>query len=133
MRWSRSVDGHFEVAEGEAVELEPVASQSLTLMLHELATNALKYGALSDSAGTVLISWRIDRNGGDSRVVFTWTESGGPNVTTPSRTGNGTRFIKGSVRHDLRGDATLDFQPGGLRATIAFPLKKPAHVTDVQT
>ena len=66
------------------------------------------------------IAWRIDANGGSPRIVLTWTESGGPAVTAPDRAGQGTRFIKGSARYELRGDATLDFRPEGLRATIGF-------------
>jgi two-component sensor histidine kinase len=92
-------------------------------MLHELATNALKYGALSTGAGLVSIESRIDAGKGDPRVVLTWAEDGGPAVKAPDRTGQGTRFIKGSVRYELHGEARFDFRPEGLRATIAFPLK----------
>jgi two-component system, chemotaxis family, CheB/CheR fusion protein len=122
------IDDRIKIADGPLVELDSVVSQSLTLMLHELATNALKYGALSASAGLVSIGWRVD---GDQRIVLTWTESGGPTVTAPGA-GQGTRFIKGSVRYELRGDVTLDFKPEGLRATIAFPLTKPSATDDVQ-
>lgn len=123
-------NGRIEIAESPPVELDPVVSQSLTLMLHELATNALKFGALSTGAGMVSLDWRIDANDGHRRVVITWIESGGPAVTAPDRTGNGTRFIKGSVRYELRGDANLDFRSEGLRATIAFPLKDAASTAD---
>ncbi len=115
-------DGRIIITDGPVVALDPVVSQSLTLMMHELATNAIKYGALSNSAGTVAVGWCIDAHDGKPRVIFTWTESGGPVVIAPERTGNGTRFIKGSVRHELRGEARLDFRPEGLCATIAFPL-----------
>jgi len=124
------MDGRLRIAEGPVVDLDPVVSQSLTLMLHELATNALKYGALSTGAGMVSIGWRIDANDGGPRVVLTWTESGGPAVIAPDRAGQGTRFIKGSARYELRGDATLDFQPDGLRATIGFPLASAASAND---
>lgn len=116
-------DGRIEIGDGPSVELDQVASQSLTLLFHELATNALKYGALSNGDGKVAIGWRIEATGGDPRVKLTWTESGGPEVAVPERTGQGTRFIKGSVRYELRGEATLYFEPGGLRALIDFPLQ----------
>ena len=125
-----TINGRIKIAESPLVELDPVVSQSLTLMLHELATNALKYGALSTSAGMVSIGWRINANDGDPRAMLTWTESGGPAVIAPDRAGQGTRFIKGSARYELRGDATLDFRPEGLRATIGFPLKNAAGTTD---
>jgi two-component sensor histidine kinase len=124
-------DGRIEIVEGPLVELESVASQALTLTLHELATNALKYGALSNSVGTVSIDWRIKANGGDPRVLFTWSESGGPEVdrARPGRPANALH--QSSVRYDLQGDVALDFRPEGLRATIDFPLKKKATVTNV--
>jgi two-component system, chemotaxis family, CheB/CheR fusion protein len=123
------ISGRIKLAEGPLVELGPVVSQALTLLLHELATNALKYGALSASAGMVAIGWRIEANGGAPRAVITWTESGGPAVSAPGRAGQGTRFIQGSARYELRGDATLDFRPEGLHATIGFPLKDVASTT----
>jgi two-component system CheB/CheR fusion protein len=124
------INGCIEIAESPHIELEPVASQSLTLMLHELATNALKYGALSTRTGTVSIDLHIDANGGTRRLVLTWTERGGPAVSPPNRSGQGTRFINGSVRHELQGEAVLDFQPGGLCATIVFPIKEPGSTAE---
>jgi two-component system CheB/CheR fusion protein len=99
-----------------------MVSQSLTLMLHELATNALKYGALSTGAGLVSVGWRIEASDEEPHIVLTWSEAGGPVVTVPDRQGQGTRFISQSVRYELAGKATLDFQPEGVRATIVFPL-----------
>jgi hypothetical protein len=72
------IDGRIKIAEGPLVELEPVVSQSLTLMLHELATNALKYGVLSTGAGTISIDWSIDTNDGNPRLILAWSESGSP-------------------------------------------------------
>jgi two-component system CheB/CheR fusion protein len=123
-------NGQIEIADGPPVDLDPIASQTLTLMLHELATNALKYGALSTGDGAVSVGWRIDPIGDARHVVLSWTERGGPAVTTPARTGQGTRFIKGSIQYELQGEATLDFQPDGLRATIAFPIKKTPNATE---
>jgi two-component system CheB/CheR fusion protein len=117
-----TISGRTKIGEGPRVEISSVGSQSLTLMLHELATNALKCGALSADNGMVSVGWRIDANDGSPGVVLTWTESGGPAVIAPDRAGQGTRFIKGSVRYELRREGTLDFRPEGLRATISFPL-----------
>jgi two-component sensor histidine kinase len=61
--------------------------------------------------------------------VLTWTESGGPAVSAPERAGQGTRFIKGSVRYELHGEANLDFRPEGLRVTIGFPLMTAVSTT----
>ncbi len=123
-------NGRIEIAAGPVIELKPAISQSLTLMLHELATNALKYGALSTGAGAVAIDWRAELGAGADgdtlRIVLSWVESGGPLVAAPSRVGQGTQFIKASVQYELRGDTTIEFPPEGCRATISFPLKVAA-------
>ncbi|WP_413992001.1 sensor histidine kinase [Labrys okinawensis] len=124
------INGGMEIGDIPQVEFSPIASQSLTLLLHELATNALKYGALSANNGRIAINCRLEASGTDPRIVLTWIESGGPVVTAPDRAGQGTRFIMGSVRHELHGNATLDFRPEGLRATIDFPLTIPTGITN---
>jgi two-component system CheB/CheR fusion protein len=115
-------NGRIEIGGGPAVELGRARSQALTMVLHELATNAVKYGALSAAKGKIAIDWRVDGNDGARRVAIAWRESGGPAVRAPEREGQGTRFIEKGVAYELRGRATLDFQPKGLRATIDFPL-----------
>jgi two-component system CheB/CheR fusion protein len=119
-------DGRITMTQGPVVEIEPLASQSLMLMFHELSTNALKYGALSNAAGAVSIDWRIEMQEGGRHVVLTWIERGGPPVVEPNRIGQGTDFIKGSIPYELGGEATLDFAPEGLRVKIVFPLKVAA-------
>jgi two-component system CheB/CheR fusion protein len=119
------IDGQIRIGKGPAAELGQAASQALTLMLHELATNAVKYGALSQESGKVAIDWRVAADGGDKRVALTWAESGGPAIASPpGRPGQGVRFIERIVRYELRGEASLDFAAEGLRATIDFPLRK---------
>ena len=118
------INGQIKVSKGPSVPLGQAASQCLTLLFHELATNAVKYGALSADNGGVAIDWKIDGRDGSRRVVLNWSERGGPEVTSPPRPSHGTRFIQKSVAHDLRGEAKLDFEPAGLRATIAFPVEE---------
>lgn len=96
---------------GPDFKLAPQAAVSLSLAIHELATNAAKYGALSTSAGRVQISWTSNE---DESFQFEWREEGGPPVAPPTREGFGTRMIKRSLAADLRGTVDIRFEPGGL-------------------
>ena len=107
--------------DGPDLDISPEAALSLSLLLHELATNALKYGALSASAGRVRVSWRTEGDGTMPHLVLDWTEEGGPPVTPPSnRVGFGSKLIRrgllGSQQADLR------YDPVGLRAKFRAPL-----------
>ncbi|MDQ0472961.1 PAS domain S-box-containing protein [Labrys wisconsinensis] len=106
---------------GEAVMLEPRDAQSVGLALHELATNAAKYGALSVDAGHLDIEWRLE----DGRVVLTWRETGGPPPVEAGR-GLGLRVIVGGIEQQLAGQARFDWRPGGLVCTLSFPVAAPA-------
>ena len=97
------------------------------LILHELATNAVKHGALSSPAGQVRVTWRNDGDaaggdGGGRRLRLRWMEQGGPEARPPAGQGFGTRLIEFAATHELHGQAELTFTPAGLRAEIAFPL-----------
>jgi two-component sensor histidine kinase len=93
------------------------------LILHELATNAVKHGALSSPAGQVRCGWRHDGDAARGRRLrLSWTEQGGPGVQTPTGTGFGTRLIEFATTHELHGQAELTFAPAGLQAEIAFPI-----------
>jgi two-component sensor histidine kinase len=97
------------------------------LILHELATNAAKHGALSSPAGRVRVAWRDDGDaaggdGGGRRLRLRWTEQGGPEARPPAGQGFGTRLVEFAATHELHGRAELTFAPAGLRAEIAFPL-----------
>lgn len=105
---------------GPTVWLAPNSAVSLSMVFHELATNASKYGALSAEGGRVQVSWRIDR--GAAELVLTWTESGGPPVAEPQRTGFGSRMIGSSLASELNGSADLAFRPEGLVCVISAPL-----------
>jgi two-component sensor histidine kinase len=92
-------------------------------VLHELTTNASKYGALSAPEGRIEISWRVEpRPGKPSRLRIEWRERDGPPVEAPERSGFGSRFIQGSVATELLGVARMEFEPEGLRCTIDVPL-----------
>ena len=101
---------------GPAMALAPRAAEVIGMALHELATNALKYGALSARGGRVEIGWGPRDDG--SGLVFWWHESGGPDVTAPARTGFGTTLILDVPRHNLDADVELDYSRQGLRWTM---------------
>jgi PAS domain S-box-containing protein len=108
--------------EGDSITIRPRAALTLALVLHELTTNAAKYGALSVPDGRVMVRWQIQDAPSRPLLTLEWRERGGPPVAAPSRQGFGTRFIDGSVQTELRGTARLAFDAAGLCCTIAIPL-----------
>ncbi len=117
--------------EGPACFLPPGGALTMSLIFHELATNALKYGALSTSEGAtsegaVAVAWSFDAEA--RALCLTWTETGGPPVTAPpARRGFGSRLIERSLRGELRGQARMDWRPQGLvcRLEAQVPLPNP--------
>lgn len=105
-------DGQLSV-DGGLVEVGARAALSFTLVLHELATNALKYGALSVPEGRVEVRWQVDPAGDDRRLSFTWKEHGGPIVAPPTRKGFGTRLID-TMGRTFGGTSKLVFDPSGV-------------------
>jgi two-component sensor histidine kinase len=105
---------------GPTVWLAPNAAVSLSMVFHELATNAVKYGALSAETGRVEVDWRIDRE--KRELILTWTESGGPRVVAPERRGFGSRLIGRSLASELGGSAELAFRHEGLVCVITATL-----------
>jgi PAS domain S-box-containing protein len=116
-------DGRF-VAEGPAVQLSANAATAMALALHELATNAAKYGALSWPEGRVELTWRIEGEGETRRFGLTWRESDGPPVTPPRTTGFGTRLIERGLAAELRATVAMDYAPTGLVCTLSAPLSE---------
>ena len=104
--------------DGDNLKLSPKAALALTLMLHELATNAAKYGALSEGGGMVEVRW--SRPPEERAVHLHWSEHGGPVVQPPTRKGFGHTLIERSVRYELDGSARLSFPPSGMQAEISF-------------
>jgi PAS domain S-box-containing protein len=108
--------------EGDTITIKPRAALTLALVLHELTTNAAKYGALSVPDGRVTVRWEIQESSSRPLLTLEWRERGGPPVAPPTRQGFGTRFIDGSIVTELRGTARLAFDAAGLCCTIAFPV-----------
>ncbi len=110
---------------GPEVRVTARAAIALSMALHELATNATKYGGLSGDVGGVALTWRTRRE--DDRVLFEleWREFGGPPVAAPKRRGFGSRLLSQGVRADLNGVAELLFEPEGVICRITAPLETP--------
>jgi PAS domain S-box-containing protein len=111
--------------EGEPITVLPRVALTLALVVHELVTNAAKYGALSVPDGRIEIRWHV-QGGAIPILRIEWRERAGPPVRTPERRGFGTRFIEGSVASELQGSVKLDFEPAGLRCTMEIPLEVAA-------
>lgn len=116
----RTRQGGQIVADGLPVLLLPAAAQTFALALHELATNAAKYGALSTSAGSLALGWKQK---GD-RLILTWEESGVASAKAPSSKGFGLTVIQASIEGQLGGCVTLDWRPEGLCCTFSIPRAK---------
>jgi two-component sensor histidine kinase len=95
---------------------------SLAMILHELGTNAVKYGALSKTEGTLDLEWELVRRDGKDWVKLSWSERNGPPVSKPAKRGFGTKLVERAGTDDLGGAVELDFAPGGFRCRIEFPL-----------
>ena len=121
----RGADGMRVTLRGPPVLLPAQAVMPLSMAMHELATNASKYGSLSVPHGTVTIEWALRENG-VPRVDLTWIEQGGPHVEPRGASGFGTKLIDRVVGYDLDGKVNLSFEPAGLRAVLSFPIKADA-------
>lgn len=108
--------------DGPPLDLHSRAALALSLALHELATNAIKYGALSVDTGHVHISWSIELRDGSSMLRFGWEENGGPAVSPPTHRGFGSTLIEDGVAAETNGTTCLDYRPAGVRYTLDAPL-----------
>jgi two-component sensor histidine kinase len=108
---------------GPRVPLSPRLAVVLSMIVHEMATNAAKYGALSNDTGTVALDWEVITENAKPKLRLTWTEAGGPAVVTPVQIGFGSRLIERSARDQLGGEATVDFLPGGVVYTVICALE----------
>jgi PAS domain S-box-containing protein len=113
--------GRFE-ADGPDLALAPRTAVSIAMALHELCTNAMKYGALSSPEGRVSVRWRFGERDGEKRLLLEWEESGGPAVSAPSRRGFGTRMIERGLAAELAGTARIEFAPRGVICRVDAPL-----------
>jgi len=125
--YSAAEGGPRVTLDGSKLRLRPDAVQPVSMVLHELATNAAKHGALSTPSGHVAVSWRLvspERAGcrDDGRIVLVWQEGGGPEPEDPpTRRGFGSIVVEATVRSQLGGDVGRDWAPGGLRCEIVIP------------
>jgi PAS domain S-box-containing protein len=111
--------------EGPNIVLTAAATQSVAMVLHELVTNAAKYGALSAPGGQVSVSWeRLSRDGEPPKLTMTWREVGGPPTAAPLEAGFGTNLIRDLIPHELGGTVDLSFGAEGLRCTIEVPIER---------
>jgi two-component system, chemotaxis family, CheB/CheR fusion protein len=117
--------------EGPSIQLTPKAALAVSFAVHELATNAAKYGALSTAGGDVDIAWSVSGEAGAQRLVLDWRERGGPPVVQPTRRGAGTQLIEGQIGHGLGGEVDIAFAPDGLHARLAFPLNRRTGTSQV--
>jgi two-component sensor histidine kinase len=117
---SKSLD-QFEIA-GDNITVSSGPAISLSMVIHELCTNAVKHGALSAPSGRVSISWSIFSKDNLKRFKFLWKERGGPPVHEPSRKSFGSRLIEQALPGQLQGEARLRFEPDGLSCEINIPL-----------
>lgn len=110
------------ILSGAPVQVSPQAALMVSMAVHELATNAVKYGALSSSDGSIDVTWATKANGAAPRLRLSWSERNGPPVVKPSRKGFGTRLLERGIETELGGKALVDFAPTGLRCEIDIPL-----------
>lgn len=111
------------VVTGRNIRFPPNAALALVIAFHELATNAVKYGAFANDHGCITVDWSIE---GD-RLVLRWREKGGPPVTPPSSKGFGSRVIERGLAHELNGSVDLDYRPDGVVCTIDIPAPRGAR------
>ena len=117
---------HFSV-EGSDFRLPPKAALALAMMFHELATNAAKYGSLSNG-GQIDITWHDEPTPQGARMIrLRWQESGGPPVMPPGRKGFGSRLIQGGLAQELDGEVHLDYEPAGVICQIVMPVPRRAR------
>jgi two-component sensor histidine kinase len=115
------------VARGPDVRLPPRMALALAMALQELATNAAKYGALSNAVGQVEVDWSLS-DGTPPRLALRWLERGGPRVSPPARRGFGSKLIERSLSLDLAGDVVLAFEAAGVVCTLDVPIESGEHL-----
>lgn len=115
-------DGERFDIEGPSFRLDPRRAVALSMALHELCTNAVKYGALSVPQGRVQISWTHSSESPSPELALLWEERGGPPVRVPAQRGFGSRLVERGLKHDLGGESTLSFDPAGVTCRITMPV-----------
>jgi PAS domain S-box-containing protein len=117
---ARSGGQHRIEIAGPPVRLSPDTAVTLHMAFHELATNAVKYGALSASNGTIAVRWRADDSSDPATIEIVWAEQGGPPVEAPTRRGFGSNLLEAGLARELDGEVALNFPPDGLICRMRF-------------
>ena len=126
-------NGGAVTASGPRLRLNPRAALSIALVIHELGTNASKYGALSSPKGKISVTWQADRPGGEPTIALRWEELDGPAVSPPTSKGFGSMLIESSIAYELEGQARLDYRRDGLVCVISMPLRMLRPFVDQQS
>ncbi|ANY84217.1 hypothetical protein BB934_38950 (plasmid) [Microvirga ossetica] len=108
--------------QGPPIQIPPRMALALAMALQELATNAVKYGALSNGTGQIRVHWKLNGASTPDRLHLMWKETDGPPVHKPARRGFGTRLIERSLAHDLNGDVRIEFASAGVQCLVDAPL-----------
>ena len=111
---------HNNRIDGPELLLNPDATQAMSMVIHELTTNAVKHGALSVPEGHITVSWKRE----PERLVLQWIEHGGPGVKAPQREGYGTSLIRDLLSFEFGGTVDHHFLPGGVTCEISLPLER---------
>jgi len=112
------------VITGENIRFPPPTALALGIAFNELATNAVKYGALSNATGSISIEWALKPNPGEDQLHLLWQEKNGPPVTAPTHRGLGSRVIEQGLAHEIEGTVDLDYRPEGLLCTMIIPASR---------
>jgi two-component system CheB/CheR fusion protein len=108
---------------GPEIKLRAKPAETLSLAIHELTTNAVKYGALATRTGHIKVLWQVDQAGGNPRLKFEWHESGVPVMDQePTHKGFGRELIERGLPYELKANTALEFRQGGVRCVIEVPL-----------
>ena len=119
-----AAQGERITCSGPQLQLQPRVAVHLGLALHELGTNARKYGALKVPEGRLGVTWRVTGQGGGRVLELNWVESGGPLVSPPAVQGFGTLLIERGLKHSLGGEARMNFAPTGVMCDMRLPLSE---------
>jgi two-component system, chemotaxis family, CheB/CheR fusion protein len=127
---AHGIDRNAAVVEGPAVQLNAKSAEVMTLVIHELATNAIKFGALSQPQSNLRVLWWF-RGSAAPRLHFEWAEKGVQmRVMTSYSPGFGSQVVKRLIARELRGDGTMDFLPDGILCTVEIPSDEALHINE---
>lgn len=125
-----TVDDRRIEVNGPPAALPSRLSRLIGLVIHELATNAVKHGALSVGEGRVSLDWKLERAGNHQSIVLTWSETGGPTVNPPSKQGFGTRLLERMTALETGGEAELCYKPSGFVYKLSFQMPESAEAEE---